>query len=386
MRKTLFALHSYFSLIALIPIMIVSLTGSILVFKTEIDQWLMPNVAALDHADKLKNGNVERTNHNLLQKTIEQRFPDYILGSWEMFYDGKEADRVYLIKKGTDEWYKVYFDPFKNAILSEPVSLTSKLTDWLLHLHYTFLLNGIGGEDAHWGTFLGLVVALILTFLGVSGLIIHRKFWLQLFRLRLTKALRVVIGDIHRIIGAWASPVILILGVTGFYFNAIDYYHEVFEHAEEQHYKPHGPLYDQSIDMQLLINDSQKKLSNFTPTYLLYPYEPEVNITVFGAQPGVNPFASNYASTVTYDKKTGSLLAANEGRSAPFVTQVFDSFRELHFGSFAGIVSKIVWCGLGLAPFWLALTGLTLWFMRREKQRSKMPNTSAMLSAQKPLP
>ena len=122
-------------------------------------------------------------------------------------------------------------------------------------------------------------------------------------------------------------------------------------------------------------NDSLKQLENFTPTYLLYPYEPDVNITVFGHQTGLNPFASNYASTVTYDRTNGKLLTAVDGRKANAAVKVFDSFRELHFGSFAGLGSKLIWCILGLSPLFLGLSGLYIWWHRnrkksREKQRT----------------
>lgn len=365
MRKTLFKWHSYLALMSLIPLLIVSVTGSILVFKTEIDQWLMPKAAALPYDETTNLSIRERLNHNTLQHNIEQNFPEYIVGAWEIFNDRKEADRVYLIKKGTDDWYKIYFDPYANAILSDPVSLTSNLTDWLLHLHYTFLLNGIGDEHSQWGTVLGLIAAVILAFLGISGLIIHRKFWRQLFKLRTRKNFRIFSGDLHRLVGTWASPVILILGITGIYFNALAYYHEVFEHPSEDHYEPDSILYAKHIDFQQLLDDSVKQLQAFTPTYMLYPYEPEVNITIFGHQPGANPFASNYASTVTYDRSTGELLSAIDGRKAHAKVQTFDSFRELHFGSFAGITSKLIWCILGLAPLILALTGAYIWLFRK---------------------
>ena len=367
MRKTLFKLHSYLALLALVPLIIVSVTGSILVFKTDIDQWMMPDVAALNYHQHTRTASV-RQNHNILQDAIESRFSDYIIGSWELFNDGKEADRVYLVKKGTDDWYKIFFDPYANKVLSEPVSLTSNLTDWLLNLHYTFMLNGIGNDDSQWGTFIGLLAAIILTFLGISGLIIHRKFWRHLFKLRIKVALRILSGDIHRLVGAWTSPVVLILGITGMYFNAISYYHEVFEHAEEEHYKPTTALYADHIDFQKILTDSREQLTQFIPTYLLYPYEPDVNITIFGYLPSNNPFASNYSSTVTYDRNNGALMAAIDGRDASVATQVFDSFRELHFGSFAGLASKIIWCVFGLAPFVLSLTGLTIWILRKRKK------------------
>lgn len=370
MRKTFFKIHSYLALVALIPLLIVSITGSILVFKVEIDQWLMPKVAALPYAQSEKEV-PERLNHNILQQHIEGEFPDYILGAWELFNDGHEADRVYLVKKGTDDWFKIYFDPFANKVLSEPVNFSHYITDFLLQLHYTFMLNGIGGEHAQWGTVLGLIAAVILTLLGITGLVIHRKFWLKLFDLRIRASLRVFSGDFHRLVGAWSSPIIFILGITGIYFNAVAIYHELFEHPSEEHYEPTEKLYDSSIDFQQLLNDSRVQLDTFTPTYLLYPYEPEVNITVFGHQQRANPFASNYSSTVTYDRTNGELLNAFDGRDASAVVKTTDSFRELHFGSFGGLGSKIVWCVVGLSPVLLGGTGLYIWVFRNRKKKQK---------------
>lgn len=370
MRKTLFKWHSYLALVAMLPLIIASVTGSILVFKTEIDQLLMPEKAALNYSVTDHEFPV-RINHNKLQAEIESYFPEYIIGSWEVFSDGKEADRVYLIKKGDHDWYKIYFDPYSNIVLSEPVLLTSYLTDWLLSLHYTFLLNGIGGEHAQWGTFVGLIAAISLTFLGVSGLIIHRRFWLQLLSLRFNKTARIFCGDFHRLAGVWSSPFVLVLGITGIYFNTMEFYHEVFEHGDEEHYNPSSSLYGDQIDFQSLLDDSQQQLIQFTPTYLLYPFEPDVDITVFGYLPSGNPFASKYSSTVTYDKTSGELLAAIDGREASAVAQVFDSFRELHFGSFAGLASKILWCFFGLGPAILGVSGFLVWYLRKKKKRDR---------------
>jgi uncharacterized iron-regulated membrane protein len=363
MRKKLFKWHSYCGLFSLVPLIIVSITGSILVFKAEIDQWLMPEKAALSY-QQVPN----RVPLDAIINQVEYRFPNYVLGSWEMFNDGKEADRIYLIKKGTNHWYKVYLDPFANQILSDPVSIHSDFTDWLLLLHYTFLLNDLGGKESQIGTLIGVFIALFLTFLGISGLIIHRKFWKNLFTLRWYKNTRIWMGDVHRLVGAWCSPVMLTLGITGLYFNVAEYYHEVFEHANETPALVSEKQYSSAISFQKLMMDSKTQLNNFTPTYILFPYEPDLHITYYGFQPDGNPFASQYASTVTYNKQTGELIAAYSGPEAATLMQVLDSFRTLHFGNFGGIISKLIWSILGFSPAVLGITGLFIWFTRRHKR------------------
>ena len=68
-------------------------------------------------------------------------------------------------------------------------------------------------------------------------------------------------------------------------------------------------------------------------------------------------------------------MSAYDIRDAPLINIVVDTFRKLHFGYFAGLPSKIVWCVLGLTPLWLSLTGLYFyWFRTRKKNRRKAYN------------
>ena len=359
MRKKLFKWHSISALVALIPMIIIAITGSILVFKVEIDTWLMPEYMSV---------NVEtahsRLDLNTLIKQVTTTHSDYLMGSWELFDDKYRADTAYIIKKETGDWYKLYLDQYTGELLSTPVSVTHDITDWLLSLHYTFLLDFTG-------TVLGSVFAIILLFLGISGIILYRQFWKKLFTLRFKAAKRIFYSDVHKFIGITSSPVLIILAITGGYFNISAVVHEVSEHIE-----PHPlmtkSLYSNELDFQFLMDKSKQDILGYKPTYFIFPFEPDLHITFFGEVPSDNPLTSEYASTVTYDRTTGNLMSAYDIRKAPLINVVVDTFRKLHFGYFAGLPSKIVWCVLGLSPFWLALTGLYFyWFRVRKKSRRK---------------
>ncbi|WP_462169905.1 PepSY domain-containing protein [Pseudoalteromonas xiamenensis] len=58
-------------------------------------------------------------------------------------------------------------------------------------------------------------------------------------------------------------------------------------------------------------------------------------------------------------------------REAPAFFTVVDSFRKLHFGYFAGLTSKIVWCVIGLTPLIFTITGSYLWLRRRKPNQSR---------------
>lgn len=362
MRKILFKWHSVAALVALIPLMVIAITGSILVFKVEIDTLLMP-----EHMTVAVEDDQSRVSLNALIANIESEHAEYLMGSWELFHAEKDenvsrADTAYLISKESGYWYKTYIDQYSGKLLSQPVPVEHDITDWLLSLHYTFLLDFTG-------TVLGSIFAVILLFLAISGIILYREFWKKLFTLRIRAAKRIFYSDIHKLFGIVSSPILLILAITGGYYNIAAVVHEVEEHIE-----PHPlltkPLYSPNIDFQQLLDKTSDDLKGYRATYFTFPFEPELHITFYGEVPTTNPLTSEYASMLTYSRDSGQLMSSYDIRTAPSINVVVDTFRKLHFGYFGGLTSKVIWSVLGLTPLWLSLTGLYFyWFRKIRKSR-----------------
>jgi uncharacterized iron-regulated membrane protein len=55
MRKKLYKWHSIGALFAMLPLLLISLTGSILVFKVELDTFLMPDKMQVSSDDTASN-------------------------------------------------------------------------------------------------------------------------------------------------------------------------------------------------------------------------------------------------------------------------------------------------------------------------------------------
>ncbi|MCW8091234.1 PepSY-associated TM helix domain-containing protein [Alteromonas sp. ASW11-130] len=356
MRRTLFKWHSFIALLAMVPLIVISITGSILVFKVEIDTWLMP-----ENMQVSAQSGQSRVNLNGLISLVETTYPTFVLGSWELFDDKARSDTAYIINKEDSKWYKLYVDQYAGGLLSEPVSVTHDITDWLLSLHYTFLLGTAG-------TAVGFVFALMLLFLAVSGIILHRQFWKKLFILRIYSAKRILFSDVHKFIGILSSPVLLILAFTGAYWNASEVVHEATEHSGAHAYTKVA-LYHPNLDFQALIDTTSNHIPAHRPTYLTFPFEMELHISVFGDVPEKNVFSSEYSSVVTYDRQSGEVISAYDIRTATDWNAFVDMFRKLHFGYFAGLPSKIIWSILGLSPLWLALTGLYFYWFRKKRRR-----------------
>ncbi|NMP32799.1 PepSY domain-containing protein [Thalassotalea sp. M1531] len=360
MRKTLFKWHSFSAVIALIPLMVIAVTGSILVYKVELDTWLMP-----EQMQVAVEGRQSRIDLNELIASIETKYPEFLMGSWELFYASEDAslsraDTAYLISKENGNWYKIYIDQYSGQLLSQPVPVEHDFTDWLLSVHYTFLLDFTG-------TILGSIFAIILLFLAISGIVLYRGFWKRFFTLRLGAAKRIFYSDVHKLIGIVSSPILLILAITGGYYNIAAVVHEVEEHVEP-HPKLSKALYSPNIDFQKLLNETSNDLKGYRATYFTFPFEPDLHITFFGEVPTANPLTSEYASMLIYDRESGALMSTYDIRSASNLNVVIDTFRKLHFGYFGGVITKFIWCVLGLTPLWLALTGFYFYWFRNRRR------------------
>ncbi len=357
MNKSLFKIHSWVALFAFIPLLVVCITGSILVFKHEIDALLMHDKVRVSPA-------AERAPLDDLKVVINQQHPNYEIVGWVLFKDRARADVVYVMEKGTDAWSYLLQNPYTTELLAEPVPHDHYLTDWLLELHYTFLLHDVG-------LLIASIFAIALLLLGLSGFILHRKFWKNFFTLRWNSRMVVYFSDLHKMVGIVSAPVLVILAFTGAWWNISSYLHELEEHADgHEHHLMQERLYSDSVSLDKLVAESESSIDGFTARYLSLPWEPGVGITAWGEVPTGNILSSQYSSTVSFDDQTGAKTATYDIREAGTGAFIIDTYSRLHYGTFAGLFSKIIWCVLGAAPLILAITGVTLWFKRR-KQRAR---------------
>ncbi|MBB3047279.1 putative iron-regulated membrane protein [Litorivivens lipolytica] len=355
-NKLLFRIHSWSALAVCLPLLVICLTGSVLVFKHEIDTLLMHDKVRVDPLP-------ERQNLDTLLQAVSEANPSHEVVGWVLFEDPARADLVYLIARGSSDWSYLLLDQYRADILALVVSTTHYLTDWLLELHFTLLLH-----DA--GLLLSGLIAVVLCLLGITGLWLHRSFWKNLCTLR-TKARRVLYySDLHKLVGAYASPVLLILGFTGAWWNLTHFYHELEEHADgAEHYVMQQRLYNDQLSLQALHDRSEQDIPDFNATYISLPWEPGQDIRFFGKVESGNPLLSQYASVVQFDAQSGETTSTYDIREQGLGAKTVDSYRRLHFGDFAGLPSRILWCLFGLAPTVLAFTGITLWLKRRPQRR-----------------
>ena len=353
--KTLWKIHSLLGLVSGLPLLVIALSGSVLVFKDDLNRILAPERVLVDPP---ANGEELPLEHRL--GILQRELPQHEVTGWALYPEADRADFVYVVAHGTSDWLHVYQNPYTGEILSEPAATESEIMGWLLMLHYTFLAG-------HLGMAVCGILAVLLCLLGISGFLVYRKFWKSFFTFRWRTSWRFLCGNLHKRIGVVSAPVFLILGFTGAWWNLEHVIEEWGHHHEGEEHEPvvEKRLYATDLPLDRLAEESRATISGFQVNYVSFPWIEGLPVTFYGSFEKQSPLRSPYHSTVAFDAQTGSPLGYSRIDEASVWSQVHDAFEPLHFGTFGGLFTKLLWCILGSAPGFLALSGFVVWIKRR---------------------
>jgi uncharacterized iron-regulated membrane protein len=365
MRKRLWQLHSWLGLIAGLGLIAIGLSGSLLVFHDEIEGLIHP---ALTRVSPTPGG---RLPYDRLLASANRALPGYEVTGWLVQHDHPSfADVVYVIKHDTNDWLLTTLDPYTGQLLASPRKDTTTFTGWMLELHYTLFAN-------HAGVLIAGVFGAMLFALGITGVWLYRGFWKNVFTFRWRRGARILFSDLHKFTGITSVAFNLVLGFTGAYWN---FTHVIGEWSAGAHEDPgiHGRLYADTLSLDALIAEAARKLPGFRTNYLSLPGDLAAPaVTLYGAVEPRSSLRSPYGSYLVFDAQTGSLTSTTDLDNTSAWACVVDAFVPLHYGTFGGIFVKILWGLGGLTPGILAVSGFSIWWLRRKKPFPARPAATA---------
>lgn len=372
MTKRLWQIHSWLGLIAGLGLLLIGVTGSLLVFRNDVQALVNPKLLRVEPTPPGRLG------HDRLLAAVVEKLPGYEVTGWQIQRNPRFADLAYVIQHGSHEWRMITVNPFTAEVLAGPMETNDTFVGWLLEFHYTFL-----GD--HLGMLIAGLFAVLLCLLGLTGAWLYRDFWRNFFTLRWRKSARIFCSDLHKMVGISSVAFNLILGFTGAYWNLPHAVEHLVEGEPEN--TINGRLYADTISLDRMIKQAGGEIPGFQTSYISLPWAEGADITLWGRVPSRSPIRSDYGSTVAFDAQTGVVKSSNDIRTAGAWAQVADAFYPLHFGDFGGLPVKILWCLLGFSPGVLAVSGTVIWWKRNRRVATRFAeNENAPGSIATPLP
>ncbi len=365
LRKLLFKIHLWVGLTLCVPLILLGITGSILVFEHEIEQLLWPKHYKLAEGKPHSIEEILTVARNTAPK-----------GFFPTMYRAEEGEPATVRLAGKGERnpansIMMRIDPVSLAILDKGEAASPLRT--IQRLHANLLIPGRDGRVV-----VGWLGVVMLT-LGISGLIIwwpRKGNWRAAFTIKQgAKGFRLH-RDLHGSVGIWSLLVFITVSFSGTYLafpqplgaaiTTLFPGNDLRSMASSIRVNPiEGGLpvnVDQAIDAVGTIVKEGKLVSIMLPSKPDQPYR--INIALTDYKPGIPTI------TAFVDPWSGKIIKIFDPRSYSLGETISSWQRALHAGQGLGIVWRVLVFLSGFLPLLFAITGLSMWLIKRSKRTS----------------
>lgn len=356
LRRLIFITHLYIGFAAGFFLVLSGLTGSLLVFREEIE--------ALSHQELMEaEPGGERASLQAILDRVRCAYPHEELLSVRM---PRTAEQTYLLKMSGSHDLFVYVDPYSGKLLGAHRQ-EETFMGWIALLH-TQLLIGERGK-----TVLG-VSALLLVCMSITGIMLWWPLngkWSRGFKFDWQAPWKRLLFDTHRATGIYVSLFLLIIGFTGLslVFNQSVAELVNFLTASPSRTAPPRLHPPSAAGSPMPIDDLLLQADHILPaptTWINFPQTPQAPLVVRKKMP--EELHPNGRSFIFFNPYTGEVLRAENGATAPVGTRIYNSFYPIHIGISGGMTTRVLQVLIGFSPLVLLATGYLMW---RNRQRAR---------------
>jgi uncharacterized iron-regulated membrane protein len=378
--KLMVAVHGWSGILLGLILYAVILTGTAAVFADEIGIWSAGHVSTVSAFERPIGPTIERLGAQTPSKYHEgvdlfevgdhdlgaffhrhETDPDGQFVSRGIYYQVDRDGRVVDRKAGTGE---DVFGPRNDDALSH------FLVDTHVRLHI----------PNPWGLLLTGILGLAMLVAAISGLLIHRHLFKDIFTLRRRGNPVLFNRDRHSVAGTWSLPFAFVLAFTGSFFSffgtvgvpivAMAAFGGDVQALNDTVFGNPGkpdlrPVATSGLDR--VTSDAIRRTGEI-PTFITVENfgRADAKVTTFHPpeERGVVPISLLYSGADGHFLQVKPTIGATPSAGGTLAAIM----SPLHFGNFAGLLSKAVWFGLGFAMCYVTLTGLRLWVVRRASE------------------
>ncbi|WP_426446053.1 PepSY-associated TM helix domain-containing protein [Paenibacillus sp. S-38] len=375
MRKAMLSIHLFLSLILGLFIVITCTTGSLLLVEKDVESWL--------HPVRITSGTGEAPLPVLLQHANEA-VPGMKADRVEYPADDK-LYHIHLSKDGAGgkDGRTVYGDPATGEVFGQVHEERREPFATIYNLHRYFLLTNVIGRTSA-ASVVG-ILGMALTIILLTGLYLWwpglRK-WALGFRVIRNRGKFMFNMSLHKASGIISIPLLLILALTGT-VNAFEKMIPGWVGFAAREEIPAAAMKSAASSEQMLPPDKIIEIVKST-----YPDSELMRISLpakagqsyqVGLKDGISA-TSGANSTVYLDAASGEILYKTD----PSLTiNLYNAWRKgLHFGTYGGVITEIIYFVFGMMPLVLMITGLVIWRLKgNAKRRTRRKQAAAPAAA-----
>lgn len=218
-RKALFQVHLWTGIAVGIHVFVISLTGSLLVYRNELYRYFSPSPTIV-------TGSGTPLSEDAITAAARRAFPGFEVSEVRPGETANEAFEI-TMSRG-DEMKRRVFHPFTGEDLGDPLPFGYRATAWLLDLHDNLLFGETGRR-------VNGVLALFLVLLCATGVVIWwpgTRKWRRSLTIERRASWNRFAWTLHSAFGFWFFLFLLMWGLTGAYLSLPAVFAAIFDYIE----------------------------------------------------------------------------------------------------------------------------------------------------------
>jgi uncharacterized iron-regulated membrane protein len=353
-RLWMFNLHLYTGLALGILTTLVGITGSIVVYKPEIERGLagaMTRIAPAGAPEPLTEL------YNLAAAAVPHKKVERLF-----IWGGPTAAWAFRVSDARGNRDYVYVDPYSGRVLGH-YPMDGTWLQWAYNLHDNLLMEKPGLIINGAGALLLVVMCLTGTVVWWPGATRVRHG----FRYHPRAGWKGQVYDFHKILGIVSMLILAVIAISGASYSFPDSYHKVcaaltrtvsFVPPPRARPASQAPL----ASLDSILRAGQQAIPEAELTVLTWPTDPK---GAFLVRKRLSGDWSRLGNQYVYlDPHTGAVLREDRTARMSGGRWLMQAMAPLHYGSFGGHWTRILWILMGLLPGVLSITGFLMWWNR----------------------
>lgn len=355
LNKTLFQVHGWTGLTLGLLLFIVCFSGTVATVSAEID-WLLNPAMRAEAAEPGAAPSWERW-----YRAAEAVHPEaHILAINAPPADGWAVGAT--LSYGPLDYRQVYIHPDTGVV--QGTFSQFNVGRFFRSFHKQFYIYP--GSLPHGAWIVG-PTAVVLLLSVVTGFFFYKIRWADMMMRPRNPGVRAWLSTAHRAAGIWMLAFSLIFALTGLWYfaerAALDAGVSLpgVEALISGRVKTSATS-GERVDLDAAVAAAHDAFPELQVRSMFFPSRPGSAITLYGEAEAWLVRAS--ANNVLVDPYTGDVLGQRDARGLPPLARLIQSVDPLHFGSFGGLPTKLIWLVAGLLISASVLSGPYLWLLR----------------------
>ncbi|EJL30812.1 putative iron-regulated membrane protein [Caulobacter sp. AP07] len=209
-------------------------------------------------------------------------------------------------------------------------------------------------------------LSILLLISVATSFVVYKKWWRGLFRPIRWRDARTAMGDLHRLAGLWSLWFVALIGATGLWYLA----ESTVAKAPPA---PRAKAAAVKLDTRELADRLE---ANLTAARAAYPGLRIQRIVFPAGKVGAFQFQGQHRAVLVRERAnvawtnaaTGAVVLLTDGRELTAHQRLSEMADPLHFGTFGGVWTKLIWFVFGLVLTGVAVSGVAVYALRLSRE------------------